>query len=49
MFAMSGLAPIAAVMQCHDQSKSRFGGLEIDDELDFRGLQDRQIARLLIL
>src|ERR1700756_5016067 len=27
----------------------RLGGLEIDDELDFRGLHDRQIARLLTL
>ena len=27
----------------------RLGGLEVDDQLDFRGLLDRQIGRLLAL
>jgi hypothetical protein len=34
--------------QRHGEAE-RFRGLEIDDQLDFRGLLDRQIGRLLAL
>ena len=30
-------------------SAERLGGLEVDDQLDFRGLLDRQVGRLLAL
>src|ERR1700732_1783140 len=39
----------ASKKQLWDREAERLGGLEIDDQFEFRGLLDRQIGRLLAL
>ena len=39
----------AAEQRERDGEAERLGGLEVDDQLDFRGLLDRQVGRLLAL
>jgi hypothetical protein len=39
----------AADERIGDSDAERLGGLKVDDQLDFRGLDDRQIGRLFAL